>query len=174
MEKGCSLSRLSTILEGYSHRTGSAIAWLSLLMVLVMFYNVVSRYLFETSLIWQQELVGFMHAVLFLSAVGYSLKEDRHVRVDIFYQRMSKRQQAWVNLLGSLILLLPFSIVVAYLSFDFVIDSWRIYEASSEYNGIKGIFLLKTCIWVFALHVFLQGMAVVLRSVVALKSANHE
>ena len=166
----CSIhAKLLSILEGYSQRTGKIIAWLSLLMVLMMFYNVVSRYLFETSLVWQQELVRFMHAVLFLSAVGYSLKEDQHVRVDIFYQRMNKRQQAWVNLLGCLMLLLPFSIAVVYLSYDFVLDSWAIYEASSEYNGIKGIFLLKTCIWVFAVHLFLQGLAVVLRSMMILK-----
>lgn len=147
-------------IDAITERTGRIIAWLSLLMVILMFFNVVQRYLFNTSAIWQQELVGFMHAALFLGAAGYTLLHDKHVRVDLFYHRFSARKKAIIDLIGSCVFMVPVCVALIFLSHDFIIASWDINEASTEYNGMKGVFILKTFIWVFAGVMLLQSLSV--------------
>ena len=140
---------------------GRAVSWLSLAMVLLMFVSVLLRYVFNFSTVWQQELVTALYAVLFLLAAGYTLKHDGHVRIDVLYQHFSPRKKAWVNILGVVLFLWPVCGALFYTSFDFVLSSWHLLEASPEYNGLYGIFLIKTCLWVFAVCVALQGLAVV-------------
>ena len=94
------MQKLALILDTFSKHTGHVVSWLALGMVLMTFFNVMQRYLLNTGLPWEQELVRFMHAILFLAAAGYTLKADEHVRVDVLYQHFSERDKAWVNLLG--------------------------------------------------------------------------
>jgi TRAP-type mannitol/chloroaromatic compound transport system permease small subunit len=84
-------------------KIGQMISWLTLLMVLVTFVIVVLRYVFDTGLIWLQESLSWMHAVVFMIGAAYTLQQDDHVRVDIFYRKMTDRQRAWVNIAGVLL-----------------------------------------------------------------------
>lgn len=144
--------------------TGRIFSWLSLLMVLLMFLNVVQRYLFHTGAIWQQELVGYFHAILFMAAAGYTLKHDKHVRVDVLYHRFSDQAKAIVNLLGTFVFMIPVCVCIIVLSNEFIIASWDLKEASSEYNGMPGVFILKSFIWVFAGSLLLQSVSIVAQS----------
>lgn len=144
---------------------GKAVSWLTLAMVLLMFFNVIARYIFSLNLIWQQELVIFMHAIIFLAGGGYTLLCNKHVRVDIFYQKLSEKGKAIVNIAGTILLLIPVSGTIIYFSYDFVISSWQLYEKSPEYNGVHGIFILKTFIWIFASCLILQGVSVILTGI---------
>jgi len=110
-----------------------------------------------------------MHAILFLAAAGYTLQEDKHVRVDVLYQSLSVRNKAIVNLVGTLIFLLPVCFAISYLSYDFILSSWKIREASAEYNGMQGVYLLKSCIWVFTFSLILQGLSNIAKSIITLK-----
>lgn len=163
------LQKISDSIDRLNSFLGRAISWLALAMVLLMFFNVVSRYVFNLNLVWQQELVGFMHAILFLVAAGYTLLDDKHVRVDVIYQSLSEHKKAIVNLVGTIIFLLPVCIAITYFSNDFIISSWKIYESSSEYNGMKGVFLLKSCIWIFTLTLALQGVSTICKSLIIIK-----
>jgi len=150
-------------IDTITERLGKALAWLVLVMMLVQFLIVVLRYLFNFNSIPMQESVMYMHAALFLLAAAYTFKHDGHVRVDIFYRGFSPRTQAWVDLLGTLLLLLPFMVFVIVTSLGYVGQSWAILEGSPDNDDIPGVFLLKTLIPAFAVLMIVQGVAEIIR-----------
>lgn len=151
-------------IDGLNNALGKCFSWLCLGIVLLTFARVVGRYIFGEDAAWQGEIVMFMHAIVFLGMSGFALKENAHVRVDVFFQRLSNVNQAWVNLLGSVFLLLPFCLAFAYYSWGFVADSWSLMESSPEPDGIGGVFIAKTFILIFCATLFLQGTAQALKS----------
>lgn len=162
--------KLRQSLEDFSEFTGTIIAWLTITMVLVTFVVVVLRYAFDLGWISMQESVTWMHAAVFMLGAAYTLKRDEHVRVDIFYRRMPARQQAVVNLLGTLIFLLPMAVFLAMTSWDYVYTSWLIREASREAGGLPYPFvpILKSLIPATAGMLILQGIANILGAILTL------
>ncbi|MEW8324742.1 MAG: TRAP transporter small permease subunit [Candidatus Thiodiazotropha taylori] len=161
------LATIEKIARGFdqiNERLGQAISWLSLLMVLVTVAVVVLRYVFQLGWIWLQESVTFMHAALFLVGAAYTLKHEGHVRVDILYRKFSERGRAWVDLLGTLTLLLPVCLFIFFISWDYVAKSWALFEGSREVGGLEGVFLLKSLILVMAVLLVLQGLSLAIRS----------
>jgi TRAP-type mannitol/chloroaromatic compound transport system permease small subunit len=142
---------------------GSATQWLSLIMVLVQFLVVILRYVFGIGSIQLQESVIYMHALLFLCSAASSWQEDAHVRVDIFYARMTAGRKSLINMAGAILFVLPLCALILYVSFDYVAMSWAVREGSRETSGIQAIFLLKTLILVFAVQLALQALALILR-----------
>ncbi|MDH3233832.1 MAG: TRAP transporter small permease subunit, partial [Alphaproteobacteria bacterium] len=126
------------------------------------------RYVFGVSWLALQESIVYMHAAVFLAAAGYTLLHDGHVRVDIFYRPASARRQAFVDLCGAILFLLPMSVSIFVISFPYVAKSWRVLETSQEGSGIPAVFLLKTIILVYTVLVALQGIALALRSIMTL------
>ena len=151
--------------------TGHAASWLTLTMVLVTFVIVVMRYVFDTGLIWLQESVTWMHAFVFMLGSAYTLQRDEHVRVDIFYRDMSERRRAWVNLLGVLFFIFPLSLFFIVASFDYVVASWSIGEASRNAGGLPFPFipLLKSSLIVMPVAVLLQGVSMAINAVVDIR-----
>ena len=160
-----------SLLDRISAITGKGAAWLTLFMVIVTFIVVIMRYVFDAGLIWVQESVVWMHAVVFMLGAAYTLHKEEHVRVDIFYQTMSKRSRAWVDLLGVIVFLIPLCAFLAWASFDFVAQSWRIGESSRESGGLPYPFipLLKSVLLLMPVAVALQGASLCLRSVQILR-----
>nr|WP_298376563.1 TRAP transporter small permease subunit [uncultured Halomonas sp.] len=156
-------------IDTFTERLGKALTWLVLIMMLTEFLIVVLRYLFNVSNTPMQESVMYMHATVFLLAAAYTLKHDGHVRVDIFYRGMSMKKKAWVDLLGTLFLLLPVMIFVVIASLGYVDKSWRIFEGSPESGGLPGVFLLKTLIPVFAVLMSLQGLVEITRNILIIR-----
>lgn len=167
---------LTRKLEGFNDFVGKLVACLTLPMVLGTFLVVVLRYAFDLGWIWMQEGVLWMHAVSFMLAAAYTLKEDQHVRVDIFYRRMSARRKAWVDLVGTLAFLMPVSIFIGVSSRDYVAVSWAIAEGSREAGGLPFPFvpLLKSMIPAMALLLVLQGVAIALQSAATLARGGAE
>jgi len=157
---------LTSALDRFSGFVGRAAAWLTLFMVVVTFVIVVLRYVFDIGFIWLQESVIWMHAAVFMLGAAYTLREEEHVRVDVFYRDMSERRRAWVDLVGVLIFLLPLCVFLAWNSFDFVLQSWKIGESSREPGGLPFPFLpmLKSVILLMPITVSLQGLSLFLRS----------
>jgi TRAP-type mannitol/chloroaromatic compound transport system permease small subunit len=158
------LRQLALLLDRLAERTGRLLSWLTLAMVLVTFAVVVLRYGFDIGSIALQESVTYLHALLFMLCAAYTLKHDAHVRVDIFYQRATPLARAWIDLLGTLLLLFPVCIFIIYSSLDYVSASWRIHEGSREAGGLDGVFLLKTAIPVMATLMLLQGVSLALHN----------
>jgi len=127
---------------------GKAVAWLNVVMVLLVFAIVVLRYGFNLGWIWLQESVTYLHVTVFTVVTAWALQQDGHVRVDIFYSKMSDRKRALVDLFGTLIFLIPFCIFILVTALPYVSSSWKLLETSREAGGLPMVFLLKTLILV--------------------------
>lgn len=155
---------LNKYLDGFSELIGKGASYFSVLMVLVTCYVVISRYVFNTGSIAIQESVLYINAIVVFGAVGYTLKHNGHVRVDVIYGPASARYKAWVNLLGSIFLLMPVSFFILLYCWDYVMSSWAVLEDSPEANGLPFVYLLKTTILLMCFFLILQGLAEILRN----------
>lgn len=162
------LERIAAYIDGLNEWTGRLVAWLTLAMVLVTGAVVLLRYAFDLGWIAVQESITYLHALVFMLGAAYTLRHDGHVRVDIFYRRLAPRGQAWVDLLGALLLLLPVCIFVLWISWDYVAASWSLLEGSRDAGGLPLVYLLKAVIPAMALLLLLQGISQALRSVLVL------
>ena len=153
-------------LDRFSELLGKSVSWLTLFMVVITCLVVVMRYVFDAGLIWLQESVIWMHAVVFMLGAAYTLEREEHVRVDVFYRTMTVTRRAWIDLIGVIIFLWPLSVFLAWKSIDFVFVSWDMREASRESGGLPFpmLPLLKTALLIMPLTVALQGAALFLRS----------
>jgi TRAP-type mannitol/chloroaromatic compound transport system permease small subunit len=167
------LRRLADHIDRLSAAIGRTVAWCLLFMVLAEFTLVLMRYVLGVGSIWLQESVIYAHGALFMLAAAWTLAADAHVRVDIFYADATPRTKAIVDLLGALLLLLPFALAVVFLSVPYVARSWALFEGSRETSGLPALFLLKTLIPVFAVLLALQGIAQALRAALVLAGAHH-
>ena len=141
------------------------------MVVLLQFALVVARYVFGLGSVWLTETVIYAHAALFMLAAAWTLSIGGHVRVDVFYAEASARTKALVDFFGSLLLLLPFMLVLLWLSVPYAARSWAILERSQESSGLALVFVLKTLIPLFALLMALQGIAQAVRAAAALARA---
>jgi len=167
------LDRLADGVDRLSAAVGRAVAWCLLFMVLAEFALVLMRYVLGVGSIWLQESVLYAHAALFMLAAAWTLSVDGHVRVDIFYADAAPRTKALIDLLGALLLLLPFALALVFLSSPYVARSWRILEGSRETSGMPAVFLLKGLIPAFAALLALQGVAQALRAALTLAGAGR-
>jgi TRAP-type mannitol/chloroaromatic compound transport system permease small subunit len=165
------LEKLAERIDAVSTAVGRAVAWCLLFMVLAEFALVLMRYVLGVGSIWLQESVIYAHAALFMLAAAWTLAADGHVRVDIFYADASARSKAVVDLLGALLLLLPFALTLLILSWGYTGRSWMIFEGSRETSGMPAVFLLKSLIPLFAALLALQGLAQALRAALVLAGA---
>ena len=140
-------------------RIGRAVAWLVPVMTVVAFAVVVLRYGFQYGRVDLQESITYLHAAVITLCMGYTLARDAHVRVDIFYNRMTPRARLVVNVAGDALLLLPTAVAILYHSWDYVIISWQVLERSPEISGLPGVFLLKTLIPLMAAALIAQALA---------------
>jgi TRAP-type mannitol/chloroaromatic compound transport system permease small subunit len=143
---------------------GRGVAWVTLGLVLVVFTDVVMRYLFNTSYVFTQELEWHLFGFIFLIGAGYTLLHDGHVRVDIIYQRLGLKGQAWINLCGVILFLIPGCIMVITTSWQFTANSFSMLEGSPDPGGIPYRFIIKGCIPVGFTLLILQGISLGLHS----------
>jgi TRAP-type mannitol/chloroaromatic compound transport system permease small subunit len=159
--------RIDRLVSGIGH----VAAWLVLVVVLLQFALVVARYLFGLGSIWLSETVIYAHAAVFMLEAAWTMRAEGHVRVDIFYAEASKRTKAFVDLAGAILLLLPFMLVLLWLSLPYAARSWAILEHSQETSGLPLVYVLKTLIPVFAVLMALQGVAQAIRAATVLARA---
>jgi len=170
------MARFTSLADGIDRLNtaiGRAASWCALAVVLIELAVVLLRYVLGLGSIWLQESILYAHAVLFLLAAAWTLKEGGHVRVDVFYADASPCTKARIDLLGALFLLLPFCLAIVWFSLPYVERSWVILERSRESSGLPLVFLLKTLIPVFALLLALQGMAQVVRALTVLRGGRR-
>lgn len=158
------MNGIADAIERFIEWCGRAVSWLTLFMVITTFVVVVLRYLFDTGWIALQESITYMHAAVFLIGAAYTLQQDGHVRVDIFYSRFGEQARAWVDLCGALFMLIPFMFFIGWMSWEYVISSWNVLEGSREAGGLPGVFLLKSLILVMTALLMLQAGAQVIRA----------
>ena len=152
------------LIDKFIQWIGKAVSWLSLLLVLIIVIDVALRYIFSITSAASFELEWHLFAVLFLIGAAYTLQEDKHVRVDVFYQRFSKRTQGWINLIGTLVLLLPFCIVAFWESLSFVSSSFEFRETSPDPGGLPARYIIKAILPAGFFLLGLQGISEFLKN----------
>jgi len=143
---------------------GERTKWLTSLLVLLIFGDVLLRYFFSTSKAWINDLEWHVFALIFLFGAAYAFKEDQHVRVDVFYTKWSEHRKAWVNLIGTLCFLIPWCLVVIVSSFQYAEHAFAIGEQSAEPGGLHARFLIKGAITVGFVLLLLQAITVAVSS----------
>ena len=158
------MSKLSNFIDLLTEQVGKLIAWLTLILVAIIGVDVLLRYAFNKSTAALFEIEWHLFAILFLVGAGYTLRHDKHVRVDVFYSRFSEKTKAWVNLIGAILFLIPFCIVVIKTSIPFVTASYQIMESSADPGGLPYRFIVKSFIPIGMSFLLLQGISESLKS----------
>ena len=151
-------------LHNFSLITGKSIAWLTLAMVIGSVINLAASWLFNISWIWLRESITWMHGANFLLAAAYTLNRQGHVRVDIFYSKMTQRKKALVDLFGTTFLLIPTAAFIACASWPAFFLSWKVSEVSSEAGGLPAVYIVKSFLLIMPLLLILEAINQLLKS----------
>ena len=159
-----SIVTLTRAIDRFTDFTGRLVSWLTVVMVFVVLTVVVTRYFLQVGSIALQETVTYLHCLVFLMGLAFTLKHDGHVRVDIFYRDFGPKSKATVNLIGGILFLVPVCFLIFFTSLDYVLASWAIQETSAENNGLPFVYLLKTLMLLMPVTLLLQGIAEIIKS----------
>jgi len=129
------------------------------IMFVAVIINIILRYLFNINYIFLQELVMYMHAFIFLFGISLCLKEDTHVRIDIFSSKLRVGYRKLIDQIGLIIFVIPFCLFVVYESTSMIARSWIMLEGSSEPGGLPIVFILKSSIYLFSFLIFIQAVS---------------
>ncbi|WP_235045540.1 TRAP transporter small permease subunit [Methylophaga lonarensis] len=153
-------------IDALTEFSGKTVSWLVLALVLLIVYDVTMRYWFQSGSVALQELEWHLFALLFLLGMAYTHKHDGHVRVDIVFRSrlLNDRQRAWINVLGTVLFLMPFCLMVLFTSWPFVYNSWLFSETSPDPGGLPHRFLIKSALLVGFGLLLLQGIAEFIRN----------
>ena len=168
------LKKISQFIDALNEKTGLFAAWLTTFMVITVVYDVVMRYGFKKGNIAVQEMEWHIFAVVFLIGAAYSLKKDAHVRVDILYTKLSTKKRAWIDLMGTFIFLIPFSIMVIYSTSNFIESSWAVREVSPDPGGLPGRYILKAMIPAGFVLLILQGISQAIKNFLVIIGKENE
>ena len=138
--------KLERFFDKFADIIGTITAFTMVLMILNVFYDVITRYLFNTNSIAMQEMEWHLFSVIILLGVAYTLKEDGHVRVDIIYDRLSYKKKAIINMLGSIFFILPISLIVGISSIDNAVGAYASMEQSGNPGGLEYRWIVKALI----------------------------
>jgi TRAP-type mannitol/chloroaromatic compound transport system permease small subunit len=161
------------IIDNLNDEIGKIVSWFTILLVLVTCYDVAVRYIFEESSAAFQELEWHLFAIIFLAGAAFTLKTDDHVRVDLFYSKLPLKRRALIDLLGSVLFLIPFCLLIIWSSLDFVINSFIMKETSPDAGGLPARYVLKAFIPISFFLLLLQGISITFKSYLHLKSKNN-
>jgi TRAP-type mannitol/chloroaromatic compound transport system permease small subunit len=168
------LKKICLGIDAINDKVGRAVSWATLLLVLVTFTDVVMRYTLNQSYVFTQEMEWHIFAFIFLMGAGYTLKNDGHVRVEVFYGRMGPKGKAWVNLIGVLFFLFPSSILFIKTAIPFVVQSFQVMEGSPDPGGIPFRFLIKACIPAGYTLILIQGISLGINSLMGVLGMSSE
>lgn len=163
------LRKLSGLIDGVNDRIGLVIRWLALLMVLIGAISAVVRY-FARSQQWTLNLTPtteaqwYLFSLIFLLGAAYGLNQDVHVRVDVMYERLSAKARAWIDLVGTVFFLIPFSVLMLYVSFPAVRNSISIREMSPDPGGLPR-YPIKALIIVSFVMLLLQALSQIIKQI---------
>ncbi|MBR8463084.1 TRAP transporter small permease subunit [Campylobacter sp. faydin G-24] len=140
------MSKIERFFDKFGNFIGYICMILMTLMIVDVFFNVIARYFFKYGNVGFQELEWHLFSVIFLLGMSYALKEDAHVRVDIFYAKFNPKTKAMINMLGAIFFIIPFALLIGFLSIDFVFEAFTSNEASADPGGLTHRWIVKSFI----------------------------
>jgi TRAP-type mannitol/chloroaromatic compound transport system permease small subunit len=154
--------RLADGIDNFIDAVGRVTAWSSFALAAVMGGNVLLRYVFHTGTVWSQELEWHLMAPICLFGMSYALRHGEHVRVDVMFAGFTQRSKYFVEFVSSLILM-AISVIIIWLSINYVMQSWSIAEGSANPGGIPARYLLKSLIPIGFALMFIQALGHAIR-----------
>lgn len=148
---------------------GQTASWMTTILVFLVCFDVSRRWLINDTEAWIMELEWHLFALIFLFGAGYTLKHDKHVRVDLFYANFSKRDKAWINLLGTSLFLIPWCTLIVIMSWNYASESWILNEGSPDPGGLPARYIIKYAIPIGFMLLLLQGIAELSKSILILR-----
>ncbi len=159
------MEKIVSFLDQANVKIGEWVSWLNTLLVLLICVDVLFRYVFNFSKTWIIDLEWHLFAAVFLLGAAYTLKSDQHVRVDVFYTHFSEKKKSIINLIGTVCLLIPWSILIISKSWNYAVNSWMIGEGSPDPGGLPARYIIKMVIVVAFVLLLIQGLVMIFRSV---------
>jgi len=152
-------------IQSLSRFLGKTISWSSIILIFIIISDVFFRYVFSLTSAATYEIEWHLFGLMFLLGAAWTLDQDKHIRVDLFYQRFSPKTKALINLIGTLIFLIPFCWITLITSIDFVQSSFLLDETSPDPGGLPARYLIKLAIPIGFGLLMLQGIAVIINSI---------
>ncbi len=153
------LRQVAKKIDALQELIGRGVSWFVLAMVVVVFSDVIFRYLFNRSWVFMQELEWHFFGLVYLLAAGYTMLYDEHVRVDIYYAKLTSRKKAWLDLILLFVFFFPTSLLIIYTTWPFVKNSFAVLEGSPDPGGLPGRWALKSTIIIGYALLILQGIS---------------
>jgi len=163
------MNKFISVVDKINDRIGKSISWLTLLLILLVCFDVLRRFFLNKTDAWVMELEWHMFGIIFLLGAAYTFKESKHVRVDLFYSQFDIKNKAFVNIVGAVVLLIPFCIILIYVTFNYAYDSYLLREGSPDPGGLPYRFIIKSMIPVAMILLLLQAIAEVFRNILIYK-----
>jgi TRAP-type mannitol/chloroaromatic compound transport system permease small subunit len=160
---------LDRFFANYNKLLGTITATLMLLVMVNVFLDVILRYFFHTGSIGLQEMEWHLFAIMFLFGISYALQDESHVRVDFIYDSLSDRKKAMINIIGTIFMLLPFALFIAYTSYEFVYDSFIVQEISEDPGGLTHRWIIKLMIPLAFISLVISGLGYIYTNIKVLK-----
>ena len=159
------LLKLERLINGFTKLLGVIAALLFILLLFNVFYDVIMRYMFNDVSIGMQELEWHLFATCFLLAIPYTLQAEGHVRVDLIYERLSIKKQAVINIICTIILLLPFTLLVGWYGVGFAMEAFELGETSGDPGGLPYRWIVKSMIPFAFFAIAISGLGLILKSI---------
>lgn len=169
-----SMQKVINALGRFIDMVGYFAAGLLLLMMLNIFTDVVMRYFFKNVNIGMQELEWHLYGAMFMFGIGYTLKEDAHVRVDVIYDRLSVKKKAWINIIGAVLFTIPFSVIMVYYGFGFTYEAFEMGEGSADPGGLPYRWIIRSVIPVSFVYLLVCLVHVILVQIQILRLPDNK
>jgi TRAP-type mannitol/chloroaromatic compound transport system permease small subunit len=153
------------IIDAINGWVGKVVAWFTLVLVLITVYDVIMRYVFHAGSVAIMELEIHLFAGNFMLAAGWTLLVDGHVRVDLLYTRFNEKIKAWIDLLGTLFLCIPYCILAIWTALPFLAYSWSLREFSPNPGGLPAVYILKAVIPVTFFLIGIQAISLFMKKI---------
>ncbi len=168
------LRAFSAAVDGLNNRIGASIRWLSLIMILVGAFNALARYATRYTGVALSsnaylDLQWYFFSLIFLLGAAYGLEHDVHVRVDVLYSKLTRKGRAWIDLCGTTLFLIPFCVLMLWVSWPAVRNSWAIKETSPDPGGLPR-YPIKAVILLSFILLLLQGLSQLVKQIVILRA----
>lgn len=157
------MTKIIKFIDWIGEKTGVLVSWIVVILAVIMGGDVILRYIFKFTYVWMIEVEIYLFGMLFLLASGYTFKYDKHVRVDVFYAKLSEKRKAWIDFLGGVGLLIPWCYVVIVTSWYYGVSSFMIGEKSPQPGGLPALYVIKFCITLGFTFLLLQGISHILK-----------
>ena len=159
------MKQFQILIDKLTDNIAKGLLYILIALILLVFFTVFFRYVFNMSYIIIQEIIMYLHALIFMFGISYALKENSHVKIDVLYNSLNKRTQRVISIAGLVSFILPTALFVIYISIDMVTQSWVIFEGSSEAGGLNLVFILKSLIPISGVLIFLQGISELIKHI---------